>query len=224
MPSDSRVTERVLPPTRNDRVLDVICVGGFLVAFVYPLALLPLEPWLLASHPIVVETFIGTTEALIAAGAFARVGEVPLWLAIAAPVIGGDLLDPFSWWLGKRFGKRLIALGTRNERFRPITLRAAEVFERWGPWAVVLAYYLPIPNAIIYAAAGESGISLLSFIILDLIGTALGLIPVILLGFAIGQSAVDVAQLITRYAGIFTVALVVLLVARGVWQARYSRG
>ena len=212
--------QRVLPRTPDNRVLDVICVGGFLVAFVYPLALLPLEPWLLASHPIVVETFIGTTEALITAGAFARVGEVPLWLAIAAPVLGGDLLDPFSWWLGKRFGKRLIELGTRNERFRPTVLKTAQALQRWGPWAVVLAYYLPIPNAIIYVAAGESGISLPTFIILDVIGTALGLVPIILLGFAIGQSAVDVAQIITRYAGIFTVVLVVLLVARGVWQAR----
>jgi membrane protein DedA with SNARE-associated domain len=209
-----------LPDPRYNRILDVICVGGFLVAFFYPLALFPFEPWLLASHPILVETFIGTTEALITAGAFARVGEVPLWLAIAAPVIGGDLMDPFSWWLGRRFGKRLIELGTRRERFRPTALRAAEVFQRWGPWAVVVAYYLPIPNAIIYAAAGESGLSLPTFIVLDLIGSALGLVPIILLGFAIGQSAVDVAQLITRYAGIFTVVLVVLLVARGIWQAR----
>jgi membrane-associated protein len=205
---------------RREMLLDVLCVGGFLVALVYPLALTPLEPWLLASHPILVETLIGTPEAFITAGAFARVGEVPLWLAIGAPLIGGDVLDPFSWWLGRRFGKRLLLLGARDERFRPVVLKVDDLLRRRGGWAVLLAYYLPLPNALIYAAAAESGMSLWSFIVLDLIGTALGIVPIILLGFAIGQGAVDLARLITEYAGIVTVALVGVLVARGLVRNR----
>jgi membrane-associated protein len=205
---------------RREVLLDVLCVGGFLVWLVYPLALTPLEPWLLASQPLLVETLIATPEALITAGAFARVGDVPLWLAIGAPVVVSDLIDPISWWFGRRFGKRMLLLGARDERFRRALLNVEDLFRRRGGWAVLLAYYLPLPNALIYAAAGESGMSLPSFMLLDLIGTALGIVPIILIGFAIGQGAVDVARLITQYAGIVTVAIIGVLIARGVWQAR----
>ncbi|HLY64650.1 MAG TPA: hypothetical protein VKU60_03865 [Chloroflexota bacterium] len=58
------------------------------------------------------------------------------------------------------------------------------------------------------------------FIVLDLVGTALGIIPFILLGYAIGQGAVNVAELITRYSGISTVVLIVLIVGWNMVSAR----
>ena len=184
------------------------------------MALLPLEPSLLGTHPLRVEAVLGSVESLVTAGAFARVGELPLWLVIVAPLIGNDILDPFSWWTGRRFGDRLLTLGMRVERFRPAVIRAEGLIRRWGPWAVVLAYYLPVPNAIVYLAAGQSGMSLPSFIVLDLAGTALGIVPIILLGYVIGQSAVDLARLVTQYAAISTVVLVALIVLRYAWRAR----
>ncbi len=214
-------TER--PRAGSPRLVDVICIGGFLLSLVYPLALIPLEPALLASHPILVAAFLGTTESLVAAGAFARVGRVALWLAIAAPLPGNDLFDPFSWWVGRRYGKQVLTRIKGGERYHAAALRAEASFRRWGPWAVALAYYLPIPNVLIYLAAGESGMSLVQFVVLDLLGTALGIIPLILLGFVIGQSAVHVAELITHYAGISTVVLVVLIVAFQIWRSRLAR-
>lgn len=205
---------------RKPRPVDAVCLGGFVLSIIYPTALTPLEPSLLATHPILVEAFIGTTESLVAAGAFARVGRAALWLAIVAPLFCGDLLDPFSWWVGRRFGKRILERGKAMERYRPAVERAESFFQRWGLWAMVLAYYIPIPNVFIYVAACESGMSVWLFIVLDLIGTALGIVPLILLGYAIGQGAVDVAELITRYSGISTVVLIVLIVAYSVWRAR----
>ena len=52
------------------------------------------------------------------------------------------------------------------------------------------------------------------------IGSALGIVPVIFSAFAIGPSAVSVAELVTCYAGISTGALIVLVVAARVWGAR----
>ena len=62
--------------------------------------------------------------------------------------------------------------------------------------------------------------SLPVFMLLDWIGTALGIVPIVMLGYALGQSAVNVAQLITHYAGISTVVLVVLVVSYQLARAR----
>ncbi len=202
------------------RPLDVVCVGGLLVAMFYPLALTPLEPLLLATHPVLLATVVGTTESLVAAGAFARVGRAALWLALLAPVTVGDLMDPFSWWAGRRYGKRVLERLRGGERYRAAADRAETFFRKWGRWALVLAYYLPIPNVLLYVAAGESGMSLPEFFALDVAGTALGLMPFVMLGFVLGQSAVDLAELITHYAGISVVVLVVLTAAVYAWKAR----
>jgi len=76
----------------------------------------------------------------------------------------------------------------------------------------VLAYVLPIPSALIYAAVGWTGMRLRVFILLDLIGTAMWVGLNVGLGYLIGQSAVDIAKGISRYALYFTLALVVVVV------------
>ncbi|HLY64068.1 MAG TPA: DedA family protein [Chloroflexota bacterium] len=214
---------RRLTSGRRIRPADVVCVGGFVVSIVYPLALTPLEPWLLANHPVLVEALLGTIESLVTAGAFARIGRVALWAAVVVPLFAGDALDPFSWWVGRRYGKRLLTWAEADRRYGPLMARTDAFLRRWGRWALVLAYYQPLPNAVIYMAAGETGMSLPLFVLLDLIGTALFIVPVVLLGYALGQSAVNLAQLITRYAGISTAVLVVLVVGYNVWRSRRGR-
>ena len=218
---------RVATPARRPRPkpqpLDILCIGGFLVSLAYPLALTPLEPWLLGTHPVLVATFLGTVESLVTAGAFARVGRAALWVVLLAPVVCGDLLDPFSWWVGQRYGKHILEMAKGADRYRAAAERADRFFRRWGGWALVLAYYLPIPNALVYIAAGESGMSLQAFIALDLAGTALGLMPLVMLGFIIGQGAVDLAGLITHYAGISAIVLVVVIVGWNMWRGRRAR-
>jgi membrane protein DedA with SNARE-associated domain len=93
------------------------------------------------------------------------------------------------------------------------------LIERARSWAVALAPVLPIPSIIIYAAAGWTGMRLRWFLLLDLIGN-LGWVALIVgLGYAIGQSAVNVAHNITHYSLLITIGLVVVCVAVAVWRA-----
>jgi membrane protein DedA with SNARE-associated domain len=91
---------------------------------------------------------------------------------------------------------------------------------RFGPVAVVLAYYLPLPSLLIYAAAGLSGMRLRTFLALDVVGTLLWVGPVVGLGYAIGKPAVDVVHRIDHYSTILTVVVVVLVIGA---QARRRR-
>ena len=85
---------------------------------------------------------------------------------------------------------------------------------------IVLVYFQPIPNPLVYAAAGWTRMKLSTFLLLDLIGSLLWIALCVGLGYAIGQSAVDVAKGISRYALYITIGLILLIFLRQWWVAR----
>ena len=98
--------------------------------------------------------------------------------------------------------------------------RGLRLLERYGSWAVVLAYVLPVPSALIYAAAGWTGMSLRRFLALDLLGTALWVGLIVGLGYGIGRPAVHIATLVSRYSLWVTIGLVLAIV---LWTTVRSR-
>jgi membrane protein DedA with SNARE-associated domain len=170
----------------------------------------PAVPSLLGSNPVLLEALRGSTAAMVAGGAFARIGQASLALALLAPLPTLMMADPFLWWAGRLWGPDVVrTLGSRGRRGRRRTERAARVLERYRSWAVVLAYLLPVPSALVYAAAGWTGMRLRRFLLLDLAGTVLWIGLIVGLGYALGHSAVQVAHVITRYSLFLTLALVV---------------
>jgi membrane protein DedA with SNARE-associated domain len=77
---------------------------------------------------------------------------------------------------------------------------------------VIISPFLPIPNAIIYVIAGWAGMRLLTFVILDIIGTLLWAGLLSGLGYALGHHAVVVAQGISHYGLWVSIGLVVVIV------------
>lgn len=84
---------------RLDKVLLFLIIG---VPLVY-LGLMPLRPWMLVNAPVLQEFINGAKTAVVAAGAYARVGEIPLWLVIVAGFIGMAKLD-WAFWLRRDAG------------------------------------------------------------------------------------------------------------------------
>ena len=219
-PRDPARDAAQLPWEGKARRVDILCWGGITLSGIYALALLPLVPSLIGTNPVLLELLRGSTTAMVSAGAFARIGDASLVLALLAPFPIMLLFDPLYWWAGKLWGRPVIDLFAGN---RPRAQRWVDKVERnadrIGPPAVVLAYVLPIPSALIYAAVGWTGMRLRIFLLLDTIGTALWVGLNVGLGYAIGQSAVDVAKAISHYALILTIILVVVVV---VLQVRRS--
>jgi membrane protein DedA with SNARE-associated domain len=206
--------EPQLPWEGKARRVDILLWGGIVFAGIYALALLPLVPQLIGTDPVLLEMLRGSTSSMISAGAFARVGDASLVLALLAPLPIMLIFDPLYWWAGRLWGRPVIDLfaGDRPRAKRWVT-RIEEKSERIGPPAVVLApFILPIPSALIYAAVGWTGMRLRTFILLDLIGTILWVLVAVFVGYLIGQSAVDVAKGISRYALYLTIALVLVVI------------
>jgi membrane protein DedA with SNARE-associated domain len=185
----------------------------------YSLALWPLVPALIGSHPVLLEVVSGSTLAEVTVGAHSRLGELPLWVAVVAGVPGSMMFDWVFWWAGLRWGDRALHLFLgRDPSPRGVARREArsarleQMAKRFGPAAIVLAYYLPLPSLLIYAAAGLSGMRLRTFLTLDVVGTLLWVGPIVGLGYAIGKPAVDVVHRIDHYSTLLIIVGVVVVI------------
>ena len=193
----------------------------------YSLALWPLVPALIGSHPLLLEIVSGSTLAEVTVGAHSRLGELPLWFAVVAAVPGSMMFDWVFWWAGRRWGDRALRLVLgRDQSPRGVAKRETRVARletmaaRFGPAAIVLAYYLPLPTLLIYVAAGMSGMRLRTFLALDLVGTLLWVGPIVGLGYAVGKPAVDVVNRIDHYS---TLVIILVVLVGIVAQARTRR-
>jgi len=163
-----------LPWTGRPRRIDILCWAGIVLSGIYYWALLPFRAPLVGTHPVTLELLNGSTEAIIAAAAFARLGHGTLAVVLLAALPGLMKFDWLFWWAGRLWGERLITLlsGRRNRGHKYMTR-----VQRWGrkfTWpAVLIAPFLPIPTGIIYAVVGWAGMRLVTFLILDAISTLL---------------------------------------------------
>jgi membrane protein DedA with SNARE-associated domain len=176
---------------------------------VYYFACLPFRAALVGTHPVLLELLTGSSESIVAAAAFARVGHGSLTVVLLAAVPGLMKFIPLYWWAGKLWGERMIELvGGRRGR----GLKMAGRVRRWGrkfTWpAVVLSPFIPIPSALIYVVVGWAGMRLVTFLALVLIAVLLWAGMLAGLGYALGQHAVVVAQDISHYALWISIALV----------------
>jgi membrane protein DedA with SNARE-associated domain len=210
-----------LPWAGRPRRVDLLCWAGITLSGIYYWSLLPFRASLVGTHPVLLEVLNGSTEAIVAAAAFARVGHGALVVVLLAAIPGLMKFDALYWWAGRLWGERIIALlSGRRQR----GTRYMGHVQRWGrkfTWpAVVVSPFLPIPNAIIYVVAGWAGMRLVTFLILDLIGTLLWAGMLAGLGYALGHHAVVVAQTISHYGLWISITLVVVIV---VFQVRSQR-
>src|ERR671917_1322262 len=174
---------------------DVALMGGFGGVIALGLLLRPVKPFLLASHPAALEFLTGDLTAIGAAAAFARIGELPLWLVVVAGAAGMVKTDWLLWSAGRQWGGGMIRMFTTSERAQRFAGRAGEL----NPWilraAVVLAVLPGVPTPVVYVMAGWAGMRLGTFMLLDLAGALLMSGLVAGLGYGLGQRAVDLVLL-----------------------------
>ncbi len=213
-----------LPWVGKPRRVDILCWAGITISGVYYLILLPFRAALVGTHPVLLELLNGSTEAIVAAAAFARVGHGSLAVVMLASIPGLMKFDPLYWWAGRIWGERIILLFSGRRKHGQRFIGRVGRWGRWFTWpAVVLAPFLPVPNALVYAVAGWAGMSLATFVILDAIGSLLWAGMLAGLGYALGHHAVVVAQTISRYGLYVSIAIVVLVVAGQMRGARLHR-
>lgn len=210
-----------LPWSGKPGKADIACWAAIVLSGLYYLAILPWRASLVGTHPVISELLNGSTESIVAAAAFARVGHGSLVLVILAAIPGLMKFDLIYWWAGRLWGEKIVLIlsggGKRGPRY------LARV--RAGGWRitwplVVVAPFLPLPTTIIYVIAGVAGMHWVAFLVLDLIGELLWIGMLVGLGYALGHHAVVLAQEISHYSLWVTIGLVALVMGRQLWVSR----
>lgn len=112
---------------------------------------------------------IPSTALLMGVGAAVATGALPflpIWMGAA---FGAVIGSSFSWWLGRRFGTRILALWPMRDH-PDLMARAQAAFARWGAFAVVVGHFFGPLRSVVFLFAGLSGMPFWRFQIINIVG------------------------------------------------------
>jgi membrane protein DedA with SNARE-associated domain len=205
--------QAVAPSGATWRAPQAICAAGLVAGLVATYVLLAITPELLAHHDLTLEAVGGSMVSIATGGALASQGREPIVLVVLAPLTSVLLYDVFYWWAGTLWGQPFIArFVAQTPRWDRRTARAEELVRRHGVWALVAAYFLPVPIVLVQAFCGVSGMPLWRFVLGDGFALLLRVGVLVGLGYAIGEPAVRLAMTVSRYGLRVSIGIVVLVV------------
>lgn len=204
---------------------DILCWIGFSVSGIIGLIMIPLRPILIGHSPLTLVAITGSRSGLVTSGALGAVGRADWWpIALVVGIVSSMKWDPLFWWAGRLWGRGIIDVVAGRSRWAARTADKAEwLGRRYGIPAVLLCYILPLPAAVVYATVGMAGMRLRTFVLVDLLGSAIICSLYVYLGFRLGHHAIVVVDLIAKYSGYLSIALIAFIVINAVLQGKRQK-
>src|SRR5215469_8125823 len=148
--------------------------------------------------------------ALIAAGFFAaRTHDIDIWSLISAGIIAAILGEVAGFWIGRKFGHRLLMrygarLGFTEERIRI----GQWLFVRYGGRFVFIARFLPFFRNIAAVLAGTNSMAQHNFYFASATAAAAWIVCYGLASYSFGEAFADVASPAAVVLGIAAASVV----------------
>lgn len=118
---------------------------------------------------IVFTPFLPGDSLIFLTGAFAGGGHLSLPILIVVMTVAAILGDTVNYWIGKHFGRFLLARKTRF--FKPEHLaRTHAFFEKYGGKTIVIARFVPIVRTFAPFVAGMGAMTYSKFVFYNIIG------------------------------------------------------
>jgi membrane protein DedA with SNARE-associated domain/rhodanese-related sulfurtransferase len=152
---------------------------------------------------------------LLAAGALIGTRQMNFGVALAAAAAGSLVADLIWFYLGRRYGHRVLGLLCRIS-LEPDSCvrRTQEVFTRYGIRGIVAAKFVPGLSTLAPPLAGSSGVSLGRFIIFDGAGSLLYVGSFILVGILFSH---QMEQVMAAVGSLGSGALAVVVAAAALY-------
>jgi membrane protein DedA with SNARE-associated domain len=152
--------------------------------------------------------FPGETAAILG-GVLASQGGVTIGVIVTVVVLCAIVGDSIGYFVGARWGPRLLALGPLRKRQRGID-RGLEELSRRGALAVFLGRFTAFLRAVVPGLAGMSSMHYPTFLAANAAGGIVWGVTFVLLGYFVGQK-VEQATGIASYILLALIAVVIVV-------------
>ena len=135
---------------------------------------------------LVVTPFLPGDSLLFAAGTFAALGALDLWLIVLLLIIAAIVGDTVNYWIGAYIGPRAFKGDIRFLR-REYLERTHAFYEKHGGKTIILARFVPIIRTFAPFVAGVGAMSYPKFIVYNVVGAVLWVGLFVLGGYFFGN-------------------------------------
>lgn len=111
---------------------------------------------------------VPSTAILVGVGATVATGAVPFLPIWAGAALGAMVGSTFSWWLGWRFGDRILKMWPMRDH-PELVGQAEEAFRKWGMGAVFVGHFFGPLRPVIFLFAGMMKMSLPLFMVVNVV-------------------------------------------------------
>ena len=135
---------------------------------------------------LVVTPFLPGDSLLFAAGTFAALGDLDVWLMIVLLIIAAVVGDTVNYWVGAAIGPRAFQGRIRFLK-REHLERTHAFYEKHGGKTIILARFIPIIRTFAPFVAGVGAMSYGKFFSYNVVGAVLWVALLVLAGFFFGN-------------------------------------
>jgi membrane-associated protein len=135
---------------------------------------------------LVVTPFLPGDSLLFAAGTFAALGDLDVWLMILLLIAAAILGDTVNYWVGAAIGPRAFEGKIRFLK-REHLERTHAFYERHGGKTIILARFVPIVRTFAPFVAGVGAMSYPRFLTYNVVGAVLWVGLLVMAGFFFGN-------------------------------------
>jgi len=166
----------------------------------------------LAERSILVGLFVPGDVILALGGVYAARGDLALWAVVAIGAGAATCGESIGYWLGRRYGVRLIKRIPLVRRLERRVEGAEDYFRRYGGMTVALGRYATAAGAFVPFVAGTSRMDYRRFLAFDVPAIAVWATGITLFGYFFGEHIGFIDRALSRFG---LIVLGVLVVAAG---------
>lgn len=156
---------------------------------------------------------------VVLGGVLANQGKLPLPAALAAGILGAVIGDSVGYWVGARYGERLLRKIPDRLLDDDKLERAEDSVRRLGGKSVFVGRFTAALRALVPGLAGMSRLPYLRFLAWNVAGGVLWATGFVLLGYLAGSQY----HRVERYANYAGIALLVLIIGVVLYRKHRNR-
>lgn len=160
---------------------------------------------------LVIMPFLPGDSLLFAAGAFAALGSLNIWITLGLLIVAAVLGDTVNYWIGHFFGDKLVAnprVPIKHEHIE----ETKKFFDKHGGKTIILARFVPIVRTFAPFVAGIGGMHYGQFFSYNVIGGITWVVVATIAGYFFGNIPFVQENFSLVVIGIVVVSVVPMIV------------